>query len=92
MSGARSNRGRPIGPNLKSVLRIKRIQTRVGEAKVSLWMGENDARHEEARGPTRQSSATLPHAVCFQIFSQRVAEGELVSNGAGVASGAVCWV
>ena len=34
---------------------------------MSLWMCENDARHEEARGPTRRRLCCTP----FQIFSQR---------------------
>ena len=34
---------------------------------MSLWMGENGARHEEARGPTRRRLCCTP----FQNFSQR---------------------
>ena len=34
---------------------------------MSLWMGENDARHEEARGPTRRRLCCTPS----QNFSQR---------------------
>ena len=34
---------------------------------MSLWMGENDARHGEARGPTRRRLCCTP----FQNFSQR---------------------
>ena len=55
----------PQRPNLKS--EDSGLRHRFSEAKVSLWMGENDARHEEARGPTRRRLCCTP----FQNFSQR---------------------
>jgi len=52
-------------PNLKS--EDSGLRHRFSEAKVSLWMCENGAGHEEARGPTRRRLCCTP----FQIFSQR---------------------
>ena len=43
------------------------MRHRFSEAKVSLWMGENDARHEESRGPSRRRLCCTPS----QNFSQR---------------------
>ena len=41
-----------VRPNLKS--EDSGLRHRFSEAKVSLWMCENDTGHEEARGPTRR--------------------------------------
>ena len=52
-------------PNLKS--EDSGLRHRFSEAKVSLWMCENGAGHEESRGPTRRRLCCTP----FQNFSQR---------------------